>query len=203
MKGSGHFLFDPEVNRALYNLKNDKDSNVLEHIDDISVVWNPESFAKMELDDQNTNSSDLIEEGKIQTKSTDLNETNKNLLDFEESEEHKESTNTADELSDIIFTSNTSENVKNEELIEFEKPKEDSKVESNNLLDIQDENVEQTESSTLIPNSSDSINKKEEIAENLIEPIVSNSPEDSNQNDTDLIDLSEAPQESKVDEQLI
>lgn len=38
MKGSGHFLFDPEVNRALYNLKNDKDSNVLEHIDDISVV---------------------------------------------------------------------------------------------------------------------------------------------------------------------
>ena len=203
MKGSGHFLFDPEVNRALYNLKNDKDSNVLEHIDDISVVWNPESFAKMELDDQNTNSSDLIEEAKTQTKSTDFNETNENLLDFEENEEHKESTNTADELSDIIFTSNTSENVKKEELIEFEKPKEDSKVESNNLLDIQDENVEQTESSTLIPNSLDSINKKEEIAENLIEQIVSNSPEDSNLNDTDLIDLNEAPQESKVDEQLI
>ena len=157
----------------------------------------------MELDDQNTNSSDLIEEAKTQTKSTDFNETNENLLDFEESEEHKESTNTADELSDIIFTSNTSENVKKEELIEFEKPKEDSKVESNNLLDIQDENVEQTESSTLIPNSLDSINKKEEIAENLIEQIVSNSPEDSNLNDTDLIDLNEAPQESKVDEQLI
>lgn len=157
----------------------------------------------MELDDQNTNSSDLIEEAKTQTKSTDFNETNENLLDFEESEEHKESTNTADELLDIIFTSNTSENVKNEELIEFEKPKKDSKVESNNLLDIQDENVEQTESCTLIPNSSDSINKKVEIAENLIEQIVSNSPEDSNQNDTDLIDLSEAPQESKVEEQLI
>lgn len=205
MKGSGHFLFDPEINKALYTLKNDKDHNVLEHIDDISVVWNTELFAKMELDEKQNNSTNLLEEINFQTGATSANDTNENLLDWSDNEEHKESTNQLDELSDLMFTSNTSENIKNEELIEIEKPKEVIE-QSSNLLDFEEENTNQSKQTTSITSNLESISSQNDgLISDSVDQIFSNNPSEQNQNqiNTDLIDLNEAPQEAKPDEQSI
>lgn len=198
MKGTSHFSFDPEVNKALAILKNDKDQNVLEHIDDISVILNTESLSNADLDDKEDLSTDLLQETKSQSIPTSANDTNENLLDFDDSEERKVPVDQPDQNSDLLFASGANENNKSEELISFEETKEDSKPELNNLLDIEEAKAENTDQNSLPSSPLDSNTNQ---AESLLEQSIPAAPAEQIQNSTDLLDLDEVKQEPKAEEQ--
>ena len=202
MRGSGHFLFDTEINKALYTLKKDKDHNVLEHIEDLSVVWNTDLFDKMENDENNNKSNDLLEETKINTTISSNNNTEENLLDFADDNNTQKPNTNSEEISDLIFSSKASENINDEELINFDKQNKEPTTTSKNLLDIPEETIHQTEENTLNEaNSTNISDSKTVLTPSSIDQVYSNNEEEqTTKSSNDLLDLGDIEQEPKTDQ---
>jgi len=81
IKGEGQLYFDLEVNKALYILKQDREKNVTEQTEGITVVVNTDTIKKL-LQDESTNQSNLFEEeSKSNPCDSSNQESEENLID--------------------------------------------------------------------------------------------------------------------------